>query len=105
MAMNRAQMISVLNSMSDESLTTAMSAVGVQTGNDEMNLGQEETQGLQSWNSRDVSIPASPRSPIIDKSKFEKPIEPVQKPNYMLGTDDGLSDLTEYMPQEGMMEQ
>ncbi len=108
MGMNRGQMISILNSMSDDSLTKAMSAVGIDSGGGEggegYELGSEEADGLQSWNSRDVSIESSPRPPIIDKSKFEK-IAP--QPQQGMRPDYGKEDLgdlggMEYMPQEGM---
>ncbi len=109
MGMNRAQMISIVNSMSDDSLMKAMSAVGIDAGGgegDQFDPGDEEADGLQSWNSRDVSVEAAPRPPIVDKSKFEKMApQPQQgmRPDY--GADPDMSGITEYMPQEGMDEQ
>ncbi len=109
MAMNRSQMISILNSMSDDSLATAMGAVGIDSGHKEegYDLGEESADGLESWNDREVKMEPSPRPPILDKSKFEtKPDQQKGMRDYGAGEGD-LDELSEmeYMPQEGMVEQ
>lgn len=85
MKMSRSQMLSVLNSMSDDKLSAALNATGVETGVGDYDMGMgEEAEGLESWNARDVSVQATQRPPIVDKTKFEKPGQAVmQRPNYV----------------------
>ncbi len=106
MGMSRSQMLSVLNTMSDDKLNQAMQATGVETGVDKMELGDESGEGLESWNNREVAIESSPRPPIIDKSKFEKQPEAQQgvRPKYADGAEE-MEGLEQFMPQEGMPEQ
>ncbi len=103
MKMSRSQMLSVINSMSDDKLAEALDATGVETGVQGYDMGEgEEAEGLESWNARDVSIESSPRPPIIDKAKFEKPQPQMgMRPKYDVGQDD-LSGLQGFMPTEGM---
>lgn len=83
MKMSRGQMLSIINSMSDEKISEALQATGVETGCCDYELGGEEAEGLESWNARDVSVEATPRPPIIDKAKFEKPGQVMmQRPKY-----------------------
>lgn len=70
--MNRQQMLSILNTMSDDNLLQALSAVGVQGGS-EMG-GHEwmggEDDGLTSWGMTDVKIAPPNKPALIDANKF-----------------------------------
>jgi hypothetical protein len=77
--MNRGQMLSILNAMSDDKLVQAMSAAGIDCGDcGGMEMGDESAAGIESWNARDVSVPAVVKPPLVDKSVFTRPATPVQ---------------------------
>lgn len=101
MKMNRSQMLSVLNSMSDENLCQALAATGVETGMGPMDYGSmgEDADGLESWNARDVHVEAAPRAPLIDKSKFEKPTM-TMKPTREYVPEEAMG-IEEFMPLQG----
>lgn len=79
MAMDRQQMLSILNTMSEDNLAEALSAVGVECDYDGMDLGEESAEGLESWNARDVSLEPANKPEFLDKSKFVKKAEPMAR--------------------------
>lgn len=91
--MNRGQMLSILQAMSDEKLVQAMSAAGVDCGDcGGMQMGDEIAEGIEPWNARDVSVPEVVKPPLVDKSVFTRPATPMQaKREY-------LSDETDFGP-------
>lgn len=96
--MNRQQMVSILNTMSEENLLQALSAVGVEAGSDDMDLGDEEVEGLQPWNARDISVEDSNRPQLFDKAKIIKPIamEAVRPGREYLGDGEEMGELADY---------
>lgn len=95
--MHRGQMISILNAMSDEKLVQALSAAGIDCGPDEgYELGQEEAQGIESWNARDVSVPAVEKPPLVDMSVFTRPATPKQMRREYLSDETDLGPLGAY---------
>lgn len=101
MKMSRSQMLSILNSMSDEKLSSALNATGVETGVEDYDMGMgEEAEGLESWNARDVSVEATARPPIVDKSKFEKPGQVVMKRPDYVGDQEELAGYSDFIPMQ-----
>lgn len=100
MAMSRGQMLSILNTMSDENLAQAMSAVGVEAGQDDgLELGDESAEGLEGWNAKEVSIEPPNKPKFLDSAKFVKqPLQVIRRPGAQeyLEPDDG-GELAEYM--------
>lgn len=83
--MNRSQMLSILNTMSDDSLMRAMSATGIDAGaGDGGGMGggdgRDEDDQIVSWNNTDVKVPNSARPKIFDKGQFEEAQHQAMKP-------------------------
>jgi hypothetical protein len=90
-------MLQILNTMDDTSLSSALSAVGIESGMDEgMEDGMFDPSGeslsgqsgdeLQSWNARDVALPPPNKPPfLVDKSQFIKGAQPTDQEQYMAG--------------------
>lgn len=100
--MDRQQMLSILSTMSEDNLAQALSAVGVEVGMDEMDLGDPSAEGLESWNARDVSMEDPGKPMFLDKSKFTKPAAmPMRRPDYMQGQGEGDMDgIAEFITQQ-----
>lgn len=105
--MNRSQMMSILNNVEDSKLVSALSAIGVETGHENMDLGEEsDADGLEGWSARDVTVPSIKKEPLVDVSKFTKAAEmadkkPMGRWDQILGKDAGDDEeITPYMPQE-----
>lgn len=85
--MNKAQMMSILGAVEDSKLIQAMKSIGIDTGEDEMDFGDEQAEGLEDWNKRDVYLIDTPREPFVDMAKFtksaaEKPAKTQKKPYF-----------------------
>lgn len=72
--MDRAQKLAILNAASDESLDSALGAIGVTCGGyDEYGEGESGPDSqLATWADLDVSIPSTHRGPIADKGALFK---------------------------------
>lgn len=95
--MNRQMMLSILNSMSDDKLVQAMGAAGIDMPMDQgYDLGNEEAEGIQSWNARDVSVPPANKPTFFDKAVIApKPQMPGQRA-YMQGMPQEMGGLDDY---------
>jgi len=105
MAMNRAQMLSIINALADDKLTMALNAAGVDIGADAMDMGKEDEGALAPWSEQVVQV-APPNKPnLFDKNKFVKqPLEVVRRPAYMpRQADEGMDDLSAYVTPDGMI--
>lgn len=81
MAMSRQQMLSILNTMSDDNLAQAMSAVGVECCPEGYELGEEQVDGLEGWNAKEVSIEPPNKPKFLDSAKFVKqPVQVIRRP-------------------------
>lgn len=98
--MNRSQMLSILNTMSEDKLSEALSAVGVECDyEDPFSLGEEQAEGLETWGAKDVSVEPVRKAPLVDKTKFvREPAQPVRRREFYLGQgDEDTSGLSDYM--------
>ncbi len=104
--MDRNQMLAIINTMGDEHLTQALSAVGIQTDNDGMgDMGDESTEGLESWNAKQVTMGDPQKPQFLDKSKFAPPqVQQMQRPEYYNKSQD-TEGLEQYIPNQEMMGQ
>ena len=79
--MDRSQKVSILNSMSDENLTHALEAVGINCGDmDEYGEGNANGSTIDTWQSLNVSVPGGGKLPpiadknVLFKMKPERPV-------------------------------
>lgn len=108
MAMNRAQLLSIINSMADDKLLEALSAAGIDLGDQmqpDMDLGAETTDGLEPWSAKEVQVDPANKPSLFDKNKFVKqPPVVVRRPQYMPQTPmdmGGDEDAMAYVTPEG----
>lgn len=101
MAMNRAQMLAILNSMNDESLLQAMAAVGIEAGVEGLELGEEVAEDMIPWSAKEIKVEPANKPQFIDKSKFIKqPPVVIRRPSYM-PPEDIDPGIAEYITPEG----
>jgi len=106
--MNRQQMISILQTMSDDSLMQAMSAVGIDASCDDegYEMGEPDgDEGLQPWNERDVSVEDANKPELFNKAQITK--QPMQEQQMAptreyLADGEPMDDYAEYMMHSGM---
>jgi hypothetical protein len=67
--MNRAQALAIFSTMDDDHLFKALEAVGVPSGAQEGG-GMMEEPGLESWNSREVSLGSGHGGMLLDRTRF-----------------------------------
>lgn len=94
--MDRMKKLSILSTMSDEHLTQALNAVGIDCESEDymQDLGPEESPGLESWSERSVNIPLTVRSPLVDSSKIFVPKQQPMQPQGM-----------NFVPEQGVEEE
>jgi hypothetical protein len=101
MAMDRAKRLAILNAASDESLATALSALGIEDSDDMDPYGENQENLVPTWNSLDVSVPATSRGPIASKEALFMPAQGPRKLNQYGLPEPG--DQEEFMSATGMV--
>jgi hypothetical protein len=101
MAMDRAQMLSIINALADDKLMAALDAAGIQTGGEALELGAEEAPGLEPWSEKEVQVEPANKPTLFDKNKFIKqPPVVIRRPQYM-PQEEPMSDIAAYVTPEG----
>lgn len=106
MAMTRAQMISIISNMNDDSLLKALSAVGVDAGEPEIEMEDEQLEGMEPWSAKQVQIDPANKPTLLDKNKFIKqPPVVIRRPAYMPApaAQEELGDVAPYITPDGMI--
>lgn len=105
MAMNRAQMLSIINSMADDKLLAALEANGVDTGDamGTVDPAFEENSQLEPWTEKEVQVGPANKPALFDKNKFIKqPPVVIRRPAYM-PEEEPMSDIGAYMNPDGTL--
>ena len=101
MAMSKQQMLSILQTMDEQNLAEALSAVGVECDYGDMDLGDPSVaEGLEPWNAREVAV-GDPQKPeffnksVITKQQPQGPMA-VTRPSYM-GEEESSGEMADYL--------
>lgn len=103
MALGRAQLLSIINALSDDKLLQALSTVGVELGEEaSLDLGAEDAADLKPWSEMKVAMPPSNKPPLFNKGNIEVPAAPAtpERPVYM-PPQEPMADIAAYMNPDG----